>query len=940
MSVAVSSAFVGRTSELSALLDASAAPRIHAALVSGEAGIGKSRLVAEFVARLGAEALVVTGRCPEFGNEGVPFAPFIAVLRGLVRKLGAARLAALLPSPRPALARWLPELGAEVPSAEDDFDRLRLFGEILTVLEQLATARPVVLILEDLHWADDSSRELLTFLVANLAAQNVLLVCTFRPAGAPALRRLVAELRRNPGVAFLTPEPFTKHEVGRQLAALLGREPEPRLIGRVFERSAGNPLFVEALSGAPEDTPAELTELLLAAQSGLPPDAHTVLRVAAVAGSPVAHELLAAAADLPPAVLRDAVRQLVDHHLLRTTETGYEFRHILIRQAAYQDLLPIERSSLHARLAEILRARPNLLAAEYRSAELALHAEAAGDLPLALEASWAAAAAANNAGAQPERLRHLNRLLGLWDRVPDPQARVGADRLAVLEQLVDAAYHGTDVRHGLESADAALALVDASADPRRAARLHYQRAYLRNQAGSGGRDDLLRALELLPHDPPTLLRGEVLAELAATTLFTGHTGDAERDARAALEIAERLGAPALAARAHSYIALADTESPVATEHFARAHAAAADADPQTLITVATWESAALAHTGDYAKAIETIQQGLRAAHDSFRFAERGPILIVKWAQVLAALGRWPEALSLIEDTLTDPMPPLSTAALQLCHARILLARGDIDTALAYTDSAAQHLGDSQWTGQYRLELGALRTRLAWQQGDTRRAARILTGTLTDDEPLRHPHEAWPLLVLAAQLPELPMDPAPLATSLPWSLPVDVAHRTVFTAVTTGESVHWHEAVRCWRALHQPYEEATSLLGAAEAELAAGNRTAARTALRSAAALATELAATPLLDTVQQIAARARLAIDSRVGDTQVAAPATSGLTPRELDVLRLVARGLSNRQIAAELYISGNTAGVHVSRILTKLGVATRTEAAATAHARGLLDQA
>ncbi|MEV0293690.1 AAA family ATPase [Nocardia sp. NPDC050710] len=309
--VPVSSVFVGRGGELATLLEAVTEPRVRAVLVTGEAGIGKSRLVTEFGARLSADTLVLIGRCPEFGNEGVPFAPFIAVMRGLIRAYGADALTALLPGVHPALARWLPDLATETPTVEDEYDRLRLFGELLTLIERLASTRPLVLILEDLHWADDSSRELLAFLVANLAEPNVLLVATFRPAGPPALRRLVAELRRSPAVRVLEPEPFTRHEVGRQLAALLDREPEPRLTGRVFARSAGNPLFVEALSHAPEETPAGLTELLLAAQAGLGVDARTALQVAAVAGSPVEHDLLEAAADIPAPRLRAALRELI-----------------------------------------------------------------------------------------------------------------------------------------------------------------------------------------------------------------------------------------------------------------------------------------------------------------------------------------------------------------------------------------------------------------------------------------------------------------------------------------------------------------------------------------------------------------------------------------------------------------------------------------------------
>ncbi|WP_189636630.1 ATP-binding protein [Rhodococcus sp. MTM3W5.2] len=492
----VSSTFVGRGGELTTLLDGQRDPLVHAVLVAGEAGIGKSRLIGEFTDRLPAGTLVLIGRCPEFGNEGVPFAPFIAIMRTLIRRLGATRLAALLPA-RPALGRWLPELTTESSSAVES-DRIRLFGEILTLFEQLAAAEPVVVVIEDLHWADDSSRELLAFLVANLAVTQVLLVATYRPVGAPEMRQMLAELARNPGVRSIAPTPFTKHEVGRQLAAILGTEPESDMVARVFDRSAGNPLFVAALSLSPEDAPVELSELLLACRSGLSDDALVVLQVSAVAGSPVGHELLEAAAELPERALNAAVRELIDHRLLVTVDTGYEFHHVLLKRAVYTDLLPIERNRLHARLARLLQKYPSLVPVESHSAELAEHALVAGEPALALEASWAASGIAEVAGAHPERLRHLERVLELWDKVPENAERPVADRLAVLEQIVDACYRGATGERGIDAADEAIEAVDAQLYPHRVALLRHRRAVLRNKAGKGGRDDLLRALELLP----------------------------------------------------------------------------------------------------------------------------------------------------------------------------------------------------------------------------------------------------------------------------------------------------------------------------------------------------------------------------------------------------------------------------------------------------------
>ncbi|MFE7746506.1 AAA family ATPase [Nocardia sp. NPDC057455] len=982
---------MGRAAELAALQDAYREPAVHTVLVGGEAGIGKSRLVAEFGTRLGAGTAVLSGRCPEFGAKGVPFTPFVAVMRALLRDQGVETLAALLPM-RPALARWLPELAARSGAAEPDTDRIRLFGEILTVLEQCSMTKSLVVVLEDLHWADEAGLELLDFLVANIAEGDLFLVGTYRPADSGPLRKLVAGLRRDPGVRLLSPAPLTRHEVGRQLAALRGREPEPGTIGRIFERSRGIPLFVEALGPAPEDTPAELSELLLGHLSDLPDQAASVLRLAAAAGSPVRHTLLAAACDLTEDVLTAALHQLIGQRLLVPTDTGYEFRHVLIRDAIYDHLLPAERKRLHTRLCRALAAHRKHDPEQCPSGELAYHAYAAGELPLALEAAWEAAAEAEDIGAHRVQVRYLDQVLESWDRVPQAASRVDADRVDVVEAIVAACYRGGVVERGIAAADEALAATDARSDPERAARLHYYRAGLRNQSSGGGEDDLLAALACLPSDPPTLLRGEVLAELAAARVFSGAAAAAENDARAAVEVAEQLrgvptvngtspviatvpGAPcateegagadsasparqrrssrrsasvfrdnrrggALAARAYTYLGLATADRPeAAMAHFEQAHAVAkAVEDPGTMLTVVLWESALLVSAGADEAAIAAIQQGLRAAHETYRFAEAAPILLVKWAQALAALGRWNEALELIDESLTEQLTPLSTAALLLCHARIMLARGDEEAAATSAAAAQPLLGDRRWARQYQIRLHTVQTEIAHAAGNPQRAAETGAATLTADDLTAHHHEAWALAEAVARTRCAPLVLDSVVARLPVTTAVDAAYRNSCHAVRSGRPADWAAAASSWRALRRPYELARSLLESGDAELAAGDRAAARGALRSVLELANELAAVPLAEQARQLGDRAGIDL-AHSGNRPATTPraGTAGLTPRELDVLRLVATGASNRQIAAELFISANTAGVHVSRILTKLGASSRTEAAATARKRGLL---
>ncbi|WP_280264878.1 ATP-binding protein [Nocardia wallacei] len=946
MSEVVSGVLVGRAAEVTQLAEAVADDRVSAVLIGGEAGIGKSRLIAEFGGRLDPSVHLLIGRCPEFGGAATAFAPFMAALRTAVRRLGVDEVAAALP-PRPALARWLPQLAVRSGLPVGEPDGTRLFGEVLMLLEQWGAARPVVLVLEDLHWADQGTRELLAFLVANLSQREVLLVGTYRPAESAPLREWVARLRRDPAVRVIVPRSLTRHEVGRQLAALLGSEPEPAVISQVSERSGGNPLFVEALSRSPEQIPADMTDLLLSFVSGLSDTGRAVLAAAAVIGSPVRHDTLAALTDLPAASLLVAVRELSDRQLLLTSETGYEFRHVLIRQAVYENLLPAERARMHAGLVEILRTGRETLPPSVYHTELAHHAEASNDMRQALIAHWQAAAGADDAAAQ---LYPLQRVADLWDDLPAAEL-LSTTKGAVLEQLAAACDRTGAIARGSAAVEGALAAVDPDGEPVRAARLYRLRAALRSRTGSGPGGDVDRALELLPPRAPSILRAEILADRALHRVFTGDPVGADEDAAAVLRLLESSPDPdpvriaRLRARAHACRGLAaadDIDRAIAC--FGRARRdAEASSDSRTVLDVAVWESAVLVAAGRYQAAVDLAQQGIRAAHTAFRFEASGPILYVKWVQALVALGRWSEALEVVDDVQLAQLPPLSIAALRLCHARIALAQGNSSAAHDSAEQAAAQLGDGPWARQYRIQLYALRAALALERGETDVAQAILEHVVAAGTTVltAHPHESWPLVALSARVPRVPAELRALAESLPRTSPVDRAHAAEFRAHDTATAADWSTAAAAWAALNQPYEQARALLAAAESAVAEGDRTAASVALRAAAERAADLGAAPLLAAAQDLARRARLTLEHARADppssAATGAPRSFGLTARELDVLRLVAEGMSNRNIATELFISANTAGVHVSRILTKLGAATRTEAAAVAHHHNLL---
>ncbi len=346
---------VGRAEQL-AVLDAALAPARRegpsVVLIGGEAGVGKSRLVSEFTARArGAGARVLTGGCVELGTDGLPFAPFTAVLRELVRELGADGVAGLLPGGvTHDFARLLPEFGATDGDAGESVARARLFEQMLALLERLAESGPVVLLIEDAHWADRSTRDLLAFLVSRQQIlDGVLIIVTYRSDEmhrTHPVRPLLAELGRLSWVERMELPRLDRRHADELVARILGREPEPSLADDVYRRAEGNPLFVEELlcsdcdSGLAAGVPASLRDLLLVSVRRLPDETQEVLRAASAGGQHIRHALLAAVTGLDDDVLTRALRPAVAANVLTADAQGYAFRHGLIREAILDDLMP------------------------------------------------------------------------------------------------------------------------------------------------------------------------------------------------------------------------------------------------------------------------------------------------------------------------------------------------------------------------------------------------------------------------------------------------------------------------------------------------------------------------------------------------------------------------------------------------------------------------
>jgi ATP/maltotriose-dependent transcriptional regulator MalT len=999
---------VGRSGQLS-LLDAALAQAGRgspsAVMVGGEAGVGKSRLVGEFAERSrGAGARVLMGGSLELGADGLPFAPFISVLRGLVRDLGATGVAGLLPGGSAReLARLLPEFGEPAGPDEAGEARARLFEQVLVLLERLAEAGPVVLVIEDMHWADRSSRDLLAFLIRNqLPAEGLLIVVTFRSDElhhVHPLRPLLAELDRIGWVTRMDLGRLSRQDTDRLVAQITGRGPDDDLLAAVYRRTEGNPLFVEALLAGGElgsGLPESLRDLLVAAVRRLPDETQEVVRVASAGGDRISHDLLAAVTGLDAAALTRALRPAVAANVLLADSDGYAFRHALIREAVHDELLPGERGQVHRRFAEVIAADPALVLPGCRvqaAVEQAYHWHAAHDVTRALVSAWQAAGQAGQALAYAEQLAMLSRVLELWQQVPDAAQRIGTEHVAVLEEAVRAAELAGEDDRAVTLAEAALREIDAAAEPVRAALLLATAGHLKCHLGRDAyAEDLREAVRLVPADPPSPARARVLQVLAHCTLQV-HGGWEDPELRAAAEeavvTARQAGDAAIEAGALITLASAEpiggnVERTRALLDQARAIASRANAY-QPLLEAATTESEILEDAGLHEPAAAVAREGLMAAREHGLTRTYSAVLASNLAEPLVSLGRWDEAAEVIEHALRLFAQPRYRTFLWRLAGDIALARGDLAAAAESVASIRAVLEGTRYQDLYHLPMVRLDAELRVAQGRPAEALSAVEDGLDRFDVWQSPRYAWPLLVAGvracAAAAATARDDALIATATAMRDRLRVvagklaaeglaqqAHQLTFAAeaARTGWALAttepgelsqladmraaWDEAARAWEAASEPYPLAAVLLRSAEAALGAADREGGTTRLRRAAELAHRVGARPLSDDIVLLARRARITLgepgdaadtqtaSGRADLTRISEPDRMGLTARELDVLRLVAAGRSNREIAGELFISIKTASVHVSNILGKLGVTSRGEAAAAAHRLRLFD--
>jgi DNA-binding CsgD family transcriptional regulator/tetratricopeptide (TPR) repeat protein len=987
---------VGRASELARLLahvERAAAGRASAVLLAGDAGVGKTRLLDELTVRAAEHGVrVLTGHCVDLGDVGLPYLPFVDLLRPVAAEpelapaaAGNPVLAALLagrptsfPPVPPAtegrdLGRPLPHRAA--PQPVDD-GRLQLFESVAGLISELASDAPLLIVLEDLHWADRSSRDLLRYLLARLVDERVAVVASYRADDLHRrhpLRPLLAELVRLPGVERLELDPLPDAEVAelvRRLAATSGA-PTESTIEDVVARAEGNAFYAEELLAAGlhgEALPLGLTDVLLARVEQRTPAAQQVLRIAAVAGRRVRHELVAAVGKLTDGELEEALAEVVHHHLLVVSDDGrYRFRHALLREAVLADLLPGERVRLHASIAAYLAATPGAGTA----AERAHHARESNDLPGAFSASLEAAADACSVGAPAEQLQHLEAALALWSAVPDAAERAGRGQPELLLETAGAARTVGEMNRAVALLRSALELLGPDADPVTRARVHYTlaQAMVRVEDDTGAHRESAAAMALVPAQPPSEVRTWAAATHARMSYAVGLLEEAEAAADEALAAADALGLDAAwsdiavtQVRAHPGSDPASVRARL-DEALTRARRSGdVDVEMRVLFNQATVAFEA----GRIEESLTWTRRGTRRAADlgmdwSYYPAELRHLQVT----ALYMAGEWDASLA--EADLLARVPEMA-AHVRAAGLLVLVGRGDpaardrIDWArgliprlsahillglvtagseidLAAWEGAAQTAVDVALAACRRLQreweddhLGVLRlvgTALA-PVGDAAVQARRNGDPAAVDHWLRAGGELVGIARSAVEVYQRWWGDAMGVEATAWQSRV-VAEAARLEGVAAADL--WRASVEAFGFGHV-YEEARSRRRLAEALLATGDRAAAAAEAKAAHEVAVRLGAVPLRTAVEALIRRGRL--DVAVPGVRTA-DVSAVLTPREAEVLSLLAQGRTNRQVGAELYISEKTASVHVSNILAKLGANGRTEAVAIAAQRGLL---
>jgi DNA-binding CsgD family transcriptional regulator/tetratricopeptide (TPR) repeat protein len=1039
--------FVGRTAELGQLVDLvrqAGSGRAATAMIAGEAGVGKTRLLAEFTeqARHDVNAHVLSGSCGRLDDGVVPYAPLVESLRSLLWEKGPEMVRQAAGPAWHDLADLVSDVAGGTAAAGPDVGvpgRLRVFSAVRRMLERLGTTAPVVLVFEDLHWADQSTLDLVSYLTHTMDGERTLLACSHRsalPAG-HRLRTMLSEPGFRPRVTSMELPRFTEAELSVFLHEFAPLDQDT--VRRYHEVSDGNAFFAEQLavsgvlsgsvSGSVEEpVPRSVNELVLARFSALSAAARRVLRVASAARR-VDDRLLEAMSGLEFDVLDDALNECQDQGMLvmDAVEGRYVVQHALLDAAVYKEMAPRERRRLHGEVAQALAAGAGgALVRDWGVAvELAYHWYRARRYPEALVAAVRAGETTMRVRGFHEAASHYRRALTLWDQVAEPEEVADCSREQILLALADAARWAGHAGQAVEHVQAAVDAAGPQANPRQLGELYERLGSYQREARVVPEDGhaYAEAVRLLAQAAPDeAVYARALSGLAMAEVRAGSYDTALDRAQEAVVLAHDCGDAGAENKALNAagVALAVSGRTAESEPVLRRALDVADRADRLEDVLRTYSNLArtLESAGDTAGSADQARAGLQRARALGLAGTRlGGALAGNAGSSLMLLGHWNEATDLLNQALADRPHAENSARLRLTLAGIEVERGRFADAESLIEelrgqrisdpwlTAALHACEAElwcWRGQPVRAYGTAFQGLEATDNVLMRMRLCALGLrAAADHRLRRSDG---VMVAGGDLIDIAAEEA---ATLPEMAVVQLLWRQcgaeLQRAAGSDAAEHWAVVAAGWDGVERPYPAAyarwrQAAAAARDAESAGGGGSASVAPALQAAEAAARLGAEPLRAEAALLVARlgggdagrgstiGNIAADSgavrggtasaggRAADGGAAGSGTASniatgggtagsgaasdgaaggaaaavaagvvpelaiasLTPREADVLRLLATGCSNREIGGRFHLAEGTVATHVHRIMRKLGVQNRTEAALWAFKHGV----
>ena len=939
-------ALFGRDHELAeaeATLTSVATGAPHVLLVGGDAGIGKTSLIAaleEMAADHGFRFLV--GHCLDI-NNGAP----LQAVRGALRPVVAAPTTDDF---GPVTRRLADFLLSGVPEAA--LSPGSLVDDLCLMVGELASESPLVFVLEDMHWAHRSTQDFAVALSGTMKG-TVCLVLTYRSdelTRRHPFRRALVEIGRSPGARRIELSALDSDSLSDIVELRTGRR-DAVLSASLLTRSEGNPLYAEELLEAREGAlPGPLNDLLLARVDALSGPTRDLLRLASVNGSRIDASLLARVAGVDDDALDTCLREALDGNVLRVVGEHVDFRHGLMREAVYDDLLPGERTRAHARTAETLQHSVGEQPGLVELGLLAHHWYAAHELPAAYRASERAGLAARTYGA-PEAIVHLERALELYDSVPSAEVGDRTAKTDLLRLLAEACREHFEHERADQFINEALNLAAEETDPLAASRVYASYVALGVELpGQPSHGEAIERAVAAAEGQPTEELANALSVQASWHLRQEQMAAAIESAERSIQVAAAVPVPVIEVASLQHrgfahlcfgmfdVALRDFESATRTaQQCGRAGAASWSEIGQALIFI---------------DGVDPVRGRALAEEFRTRFKEQGQVDLAVGAGTLLVHsyvleGRLDEADRLLSVLVEEGMAPIQITWTGP-QSRMLLLRGSAQAALALQRERMEQISSVASLPNWFEVLDYVEVLVAndlieealvvarqyatiWQHSDSPLAhggiactafltiqAAERAGQSRDDDLLG---QADDLLARAeAALPEAALDSwegshtliARARRAELFGEPSVDAWRSSCAASTTVGAGHALQA----------------RLGLVGALLVAGQREEPRLLLPQLWADARAMGAGGVVTQAERLALRHRIALPAHEQEPSL----LDVLTPREREVLDVLVTGATNRVIAERLFISEKTVSVHVTNLLAKLGVANRGEAAALAR--------